>query len=421
MEQILASLNTQMTITSMNKRQEVLNKLTSTGNQYLDTFIQLFLISFSSIAVGNIISYFKNFDFYQLKIFVLLRYIFPIRLNRIEYVGEELIHFTSQKKWDMSDIGLALLWHIDKNIKNYKEIISLKELSDNDSQKWDMFSSLSGGNKKEFKEVRYRINQQKDINNKLDLHLKDNIYMNIDYYTKDNKNFCKIVVFSKTKTVWQIQELCNSIYKEYIEYINTTKLDKQHIFIYLGKDDKGIKQWRTALFNTNKTWNTLFIENKQNIKKNIEQMINGKEYFKRIGKPNHTTIIADGKPGCGKNSLFKVLMRENYPERHLVIIPPDTIKKFSDWEDIVYDNMIMEHFIPTDKRIYQIDEIEKAFPILVRPDDISESDVMKEFIKNNKKDTVTTKSSSNITTRSNTSSKSVSSKSKKDTCCLLAN
>jgi len=289
MDQLLASLNTQMTLTSMSKRQEVLNRLTPTGNQYLDTFIQLFLISFSSIAVGNIITYFKNFDFYQLKIFILLRYFFPLRLNRIEYEGEELIHYTSQKKWDMSDIGSALLWHIDKNIKKYKGIISLKELSDNDTNQWSVFGGLSGGNKKQFKEVRYRINQEKDINNQLDLHIKDNIYININYHTKDNKNYCKIVVFSKTKTVWQIQNLCNSIYKEYIEHINTTKLEKQHIFIYLGKDDKGVKQWRTALFNTNKTWNTLFIENKENIKKNIEQMINGKEYFKRIGKPNHTT------------------------------------------------------------------------------------------------------------------------------------
>ena len=191
----------------------------------------------------------------------------------------------------------------------------------------------------------------------------------------------------------------------------------------MGKDDKGVKQWRTALFNTNKTWNTLFIENKENIKKNIEQMINGKEYFKRIGKPNHTTIIADGKPGCGKNSLFKVLMKENYPDRHLIIIPPDTIKKFTDWEDIVYDNNILEHFIPTDKRVYQIDEIEKAFPLLSRPDDISESDVMKEFVKNNKKSksskssskssaNLTTKSSSKLTTRSNSSSNKLLSKNK---------
>ena len=111
-----------------------------------------------------------------------------------------------------------------------------------------------------------------------------------------------------------------------------------------------------------------------------------KEYYSRIGKPYQLSIMVDGPPGSGKNSLFKVLMKEMFSGdnmRHLIIIPPDTIKDFTDWEEILYDPWIDGFFIPTNKRVYQIDEIEKAFPVLLKNShDLSKEEAKKHFMKN---------------------------------------
>jgi len=96
--------------------------------------------------------------------------------------------------------------------------------------------------------------------------------------------------------------------------------------------------------------------------------------------------MVDGPPGSGKNSLFKVLMKEMFSGnnmRHLIIIPPDTIKDFVDWEEILYDPWIDGFFIPTNKRVYQIDEIEKAFPVLLKNShDLSKEEAKKHYMKN---------------------------------------
>ena len=116
----------------------------------------------------------------------------------------------------------------------------------------------------------------------------------------------------------------------------------------------GFIYWRQLEFHTNKSWDSLFIEDKEQIRSTIKQKKNSHEFNQRIGKPNTTTIIADGEPGCGKNSLFKAIMKEEYPDRHLVIIPPEKVQSFEEFEDIFYRHYVNGNLIPPEKRVYQI-------------------------------------------------------------------
>ena len=195
MEQILASLNTQMTLSSAQKREDVLNKLTSTGNQYVDAFIKIFLITFSSLAVGNIINYFRNFKLRDLQLYILFRYIFPNRINKIEFFGEELGSFSRQKNWDLSDSGLALLWYISKNMKSYSNINSLKEIPNNEIICYWYSNKIKTKDKdnKIYKEPRFRIDQEDNINSKTDIHIKDNIWIKVSYYEENTRGRCKII------------------------------------------------------------------------------------------------------------------------------------------------------------------------------------------------------------------------------------
>ena len=296
----------------------------------------------------------------------------------------------SESMYDMGETTRAILWYIDKKTRDSKNITNSKYT--------DMYF-----NKNDWKlKINSCCDDKMFIPNDLyGVLLDDDVY--VDVFTKSNGSKT-VKLYSWKKNSMELRDYCSNIGKTFDETTTEDKLSKQRIFIlktkkivssnnssgsslssiYPGGGDMMMRipsspydtsvggsksEWITADFTTNKTWGTFTSENKEGIRRNLSGLIHkGKEYFARTGQPNHMTIMVYGPPGCGKNSLLKVLAKEEFSDRHVINLRPGSITCFEDWEKIAYSPTINRIIIPTNKRFYQFDEIEKSIPSLIEID-----------------------------------------------------
>ena len=131
-------------------------------------------------------------------------------------------------------------------------------------------------------------------------------------------------------------ESCVSTYVLYLE----EKHKKQTIYEYerCRKDDDGCLSlcFQESPFHSNKTFDNLFFENKDDILKSIREFSkhnpNKKEVearYKRQGIPYKRTYLLHGPPGTGKSSLIKAFLNET--GRHCIMIPWSRIKTASEF------------------------------------------------------------------------------------------
>jgi SpoVK/Ycf46/Vps4 family AAA+-type ATPase len=96
--------------------------------------------------------------------------------------------------------------------------------------------------------------------------------------------------------------------------------------------------------------------------KRIDFFVNNEEWYNKRGIPYQLTLVFEGSPGCGKTSTMKGIA--TYTDRHVVDVDLTNIKSITELEDIFYGNYINGKYIPTNKRIFLIDEIDKFFEAL---------------------------------------------------------
>jgi len=128
-------------------------------------------------------------------------------------------------------------------------------------------------------------------------------------------------------------EVINKPIQYNFEYMSTIKDD----------DDKVILKIKESPFHTNKTFDNLFFEKKNDFirfiskfnslkkteKSDIEYRESVKKEYKRIGNPYKATILLYGDPGCGKTSLIKATAE--YTGRHCVLVSWTKIKTCTDF------------------------------------------------------------------------------------------
>lgn len=140
-----------------------------------------------------------------------------------------------------------------------------------------------------------------------------------------------------------------------------TVLKSQHIFVLSNVDSSSKKrlpeiEFQELPFDTTKTFDNMFFDEKDNIKGTIDYFIKNEAQYKRLGKPYTLGMLLHGPPGTGKTSFIKAVAK--YTGRHIIVIPVKKIKSIDILKEIFIKQQINGVSIPTKKRLYVFEDID---------------------------------------------------------------
>lgn len=105
-------------------------------------------------------------------------------------------------------------------------------------------------------------------------------------------------------------------------------------------------------FKTNKTFDNLFFDGKDELIKRIDSFLK-RDKYNLLGLPETLGLLFYGEPGTGKTSCIKAIAK--YLDKHLIIVPMNQIKTKKRLEELFFSK---KFGIPSDKRIYVFEEID---------------------------------------------------------------
>jgi hypothetical protein len=185
------------------------------------------------------------------------------------------------------------------------------------------------------------------------------IKKNINYSEKDNNIIYihRIIVYSNDININCLEIFLDNLLKIYNKYKHDKSIENQCYFYYDYADDDGeTLNYTIKEFFTNKTFNTVFFEEKELYLKQLNFFLNESTWYKTKGIPHHLGILLHGTPGCGKTSIIKATLE--YTKRHAFVIPLNRVKTCGELENIFYSNEINDKNIPISKRIYIFEDID---------------------------------------------------------------
>ena len=367
-------LENQLQFHVLHSQHKFIQSNTTQDNTIFSNMINVFLISMFGVLSQHLIRYLSRCTNVLTNIHLetkSLKALFKCKkVNKIILNAKEIKYANSnQSAWSFSDVSKALLWYCNRHLDDMN-ICQLVETNDDVVQdRWYHEDLEKEQNMKTYVAPTFRIDQRSRFLLKKDIYIQFCFSNAEDESMNDGKRQCisyKVyrIELTTTKPVSCIYDTIEQIQKEYIHDINTNTLKGQYVFTY-----KGENKFHQEPFYCNKSWNTLFLEYKDRLRLNIQQMKNFDDpdhINKLAGLPDQLAIMAHGPPGTGKNSIFKALMKEEFHDRHLVIIPATSIKSPQEIVEIMRSQYINNIFCPCNKRVYQFDEIEKSFPELTQ-------------------------------------------------------
>ena len=289
--------------------------------------------------------------------------------------------------YEYSEPYLAILHYINTTNSISKLIVSKEELRR--KPKWfNMFyedddDETSDNNSAMFfkKNITYRITQKKiiDLSNGIFCVFYDK---NIEKSQKNEENKMQTVnieclnieIFSYTKDICHLQKFTDKVYSDYIEFKNTTAFKGQMYFGYEGLSKKNRPIWKEMEWHTNKSYNNIFIENKQDIINKIKRLTNMQNFNMRMGRPDKFCCLLWGEDyGCGKTSLIKAICNSEFKDRHVVNVNLSKIKTCNELENIISGPYINGRKLKTSQCIFIVDEIDKCCPCLLKENNVGNS------------------------------------------------
>lgn len=168
-----------------------------------------------------------------------------------------------------------------------------------------------------------------------------------------------ITISSKSNNYNDISKYIDKCISNYdIEQANILK--SQHIFILSNVQSENNHRheitFNSLKFDTTKTFDSMFFEEKQSIISYIDYFVNNEHKYKVLGKPYTCGLLLHGYPGTGKTSFIKALAK--YTDRHIVVIPGKKVKSIDILKHIFMNENINDTVVPHNKRLYVFEEID---------------------------------------------------------------
>jgi hypothetical protein len=172
---------------------------------------------------------------------------------------------------------------------------------------------------------------------------------NLEYKKSQNKddekeqkqteqNVIEITISSKTKTSQQIHEYLEQLHNEYASWLDLIQEGKKRYICFSKLNEKEKTSYFVNYdFNTTKSFDNLFFENKQELISRLDFYQNSSEYA-RLGIPHTLGLLFYGEPGCGKTSTIKAIAK--YLNRTVICINMKHVKTIDELRYLFLSNHI---------------------------------------------------------------------------------
>ena len=193
-----------------------------------------------------------------------------------------------------------------------------------------------------------------------------------------------IELYSYKSSTETIKMFVENITTDYLKKLENVRKNKHFIYtLSKVKYEEDISErWTETKFESTRTFNNIFFENKQKILDKINFFINNKDWYYNKGIPYSLGIGMHGPPGTGKTSFIKALA--NYTGRHIVIISLKLLKTKQDLDEIFFEDRYNgcneRGMVGFDKKIIVFEDIDCIGDIVLSREHKKEKDAEKDVI-----------------------------------------
>ena len=330
-----------------------------TGNAIIDMMVSMVVISVLTYILND-----RKYYYNKLKD----TYTYIIYRNKnvsITYVAKEYGAFNySQPKTDYPKTYLALLHYISKLDAKNCNIRKLKEIYSRDGSDFAQRNKIEDDDDNApIEEIKYTIDQGRmkfKINEDIECTIINYIEeepSSTEKTTQIRKEFShELTLFTHTKNLNYLKEFTEMCCKEYDDYIKELSIRTQFYETYVSTDRDGYQTFDEYVFQTNRTFNNIFFDNKEEIVERINFFLTNKNWYDKKGIPYTLGMMLYGDPGCGKTSFIKALA--SLTRRHIIDIPLSRIKTCRELQNVFFKARINNKEIPYDKRILIFEDLD---------------------------------------------------------------
>jgi len=238
---------------------------------------------------------------------------------------------------------------------------------------------------------------QKDffkVNENIICHLR-----NASSSSEDEYERIDFELYSYTLTLTELRKWVDSIYKK-IEYNKQNKFGDDRFFFNESLINNNIPSknlmFSMTRFQTNKSLDTLYGPSIKTLKKRVDLFKNNSAWYKKNGIPHTLGILLHGCPGTGKSSTIKAIAQDL--DRHifnLKLTKNTTQQQMWNlfYNDSVYcltdkSNNPTRHYIPTDQRLYVLEDVDCLTSVLIDRKIKEEQDRLEQIEQRNKRSNI---------------------------------
>ena len=327
--------------------------------------------SFYLIVVYIIYTLCKNFEYDYLYGLLFNMYCWNgFNYNEIVLSGNYCTKHSTYSSKTISLFGdnFKALWtYINKNhktIHRIKEITNIHQDELSYSAKDDIYIANQDHS---------FIIRENDIYGRVNIRVSEND--NKDYSSIKNENI-ELSIFSYTLSCSDLKDFVNSITKDYKNEIIKKKQNKKFIYTLKNVDDEGDIYWYENEFESTRTFDNMYFENKENILKEIDFFSNNEQWYIENGEPYNLGIGLKGIPGTGKTTFIKCLA--NRLKRHIIQIPLNRVKSEEDFFKAFYEKTYVssnENSIDFKDKIIVFEDIDCMSDVILKRKEDDNDDV----------------------------------------------